>query len=135
MLVQSQNESLKQEYFHLSNGQILLGVGFLIICGVGDPLIVAVPATGVISYRTRALGHRIWLVSRVYCRCLPGWSGGSVCALCRNVSGCVGCNYFSQPMALAAMTSTNTVTATLTNWFYLKSASSRSSLAVGFRKR
>jgi len=32
---------------------------------------------------------------------------------------------FSQPMALA-MTSTNTVTATLTNWFYLKSASSRS---------
>jgi len=33
-------------------------------------------------------------------------------------------NYFSQPMALAAMTST-TVTATLTNWFYLKSASSR----------
>jgi len=37
-------------------------------------------------------------------------------------------------MALAAMTSTNTVTATLTNWFYLKSASSRSNLAVGFRK-
>jgi len=34
MLVQSQNESLKQEYLpHLSNGQILLGVGFS-LCGV-----------------------------------------------------------------------------------------------------
>jgi len=47
LLVQSQNEFLKQEYLpHLSNGQILLGVGFSHLRRAGDPLIVAVPATG-----------------------------------------------------------------------------------------
>jgi len=44
MLVQNE---LKQEYLpHLSNGQILLGVGFSHLRRAGDPLIVAVPATG-----------------------------------------------------------------------------------------
>jgi len=50
--VQSQNEFLKQEYLpHLSNGQILLGVGFSHLRRAGDPLIVAVQRLGVISYR------------------------------------------------------------------------------------
>jgi len=90
MLVQEQ--SLKQEYLpHLSNGQILLGVGFSHLRRAGDPLIVAVPATG--GYQLQ--GHVPWVTFGLFQSLLSllpcPWSGGLRCsALCRNVSGCVG---------------------------------------------
>jgi len=64
------------------------------------------------------LGHRIWLFQEFIVAALP--DGQAVFGVVPFVE-----TYqmrwvitFSQPMALAAMTSTNTVTATLTNWFY-----------------
>ena len=121
MLVQSQNESHKQEYLpHLSNGQVLVGIGFSHLRRAGEPLIVAVPATG--GYQLQ--GHVPWITGFglfqefIVAAALPdGQAVFGVVPFVEKYQDALAAITFSQPMALAAMTSTNTVTATLTNWF------------------
>jgi len=135
MLVQSQNESLKQEYLpHLSNGQILLGVGFSHLRRRRSADCSCSSDWGLSATGTRALGGFGLFQEFIVAAALPdGQAVFGVVPFVETYQDALGAITFSQPMALAAMTSTNTVTATLTNWFYLKSASSRQA-QVGFRK-
>ena len=120
MLVQSQNEPLKQEYLpHLSNG-LLVGVGFSHLRRVGEPSIVAVPVTG--GYQLE--GHVPWITGFglfqefIVAAALPdGQAVFGIVPFVETHQDALGAITFSQPMALAAMTSTNTVTASLTRWF------------------
>jgi len=105
---------------HLSNGQILLGVGFSHLRRAGDPLIVAVPATG--GYQLQ--GHVPWVTGFglfqefIVAAALPdGQAVFGVVPFVETYQDALGAITFSQPMALAAMTSTNT-SPPLTNWFY-----------------
>jgi kynurenine formamidase/alkylation response protein AidB-like acyl-CoA dehydrogenase len=165
MLVASSNSALQQEYLpRMSNGQVLVGVGFSQLRREGKPLTLAVPVTGgyqldgvvpwvtgcglfqdfivaatlpdgsavfgivpfVETYqdgfnvRPTALLLKETLRERASygrrCRRLPQrrteirgeWVSP------RNLAGSIT---FSPPTELAAMTSTNTVSATLTRWF------------------
>lgn len=119
MLVQSQNQLLRQEYLpHLGNGNILVGVAFSHLRRRDNP-VIAVPCTG--GYQLE--GYVPWVTGFglfqefLVAAVLP--DGGAVFGLVPfgETQDSVGAIKFSQPMALAAMTSTNTVTATLTSWF------------------
>lgn len=121
MLVQSRNEFLKQEYLpQMGNGQVLVGVGFSHLRRGGEPLVVAHPVTG--GYQLS--GQVAWVTGFglfqefIVAATLPDGQAvfGMVPFVETNQNG-LGAIAFSQPMALAAMTSTSTVTATLTNWF------------------
>lgn len=121
MLVQSQNEVLKREYLpHLGNGQILLGVGFSHLRRKGDPLVIAVPCAG--GYQLS--GHVPWVTGLglfqefIVAATLPdGQAVFGIVPFVETYQDDPGAITFSQPIALAAMTSTNTVTAELINWF------------------
>lgn len=121
MLVQSQNDYLKQEYLpHLGNGQILVGVGFSHLRRAGNQLVVAHPVTG--GYQLE--GQVPWVTGFglfqefIVAAALPdGQVVFGVVPFVETDQNGLGAIAFSQPMALAAMTSTNTVTATLTGWF------------------
>lgn len=121
MLVQSQNELLKQKYLPLlSNGQVLVGVGFSHLRRLGNPVITAVPVTG--GYKLE--GYVPWITGFslfqefIVAAVLPnGQAVFGVIPFLETYQEQLGTITFSQPMALAAMTSTNTVTATLTSWF------------------
>lgn len=123
MLVQSQNQSLQQEYLpYLSNGKILLGVGFSHLRRKGEVVVKAIAVDG--GYRLN--GNVPWIT---------GFDIFSEFIVAANLSdnravfGLVpfvnsdrnaGSITFSDVLPLAAMTSTNTVTATLKNWFLPK---------------
>ena len=120
MLVASSNSSLQQEYLpHMGNGQVLVGVGFSQLRREGEPLIIAVPVTGgyqldgVVPWVTGWGFFREFIVAAT----LPDNRAvfGVVPFSETHQSG--GRITFTTPAQLAAMTSTNTVTATLTNWF------------------
>jgi alkylation response protein AidB-like acyl-CoA dehydrogenase len=121
MLVQSQNELLKREYLpHLSNGQVLVGVGFSHLRRGGNPVITAVPVTG--GYKLE--GYVPWVTGFglfqefIVAAVLPdGQAVFGVVPFVEMYQNQLSAITFSQPIALAAMTSTNTVTATLTSWF------------------
>lgn len=121
MLAQSENQALKQSYLpYMSSGQKLIGIGFSHLRRETDPPIKATRVEG--GFRLH--GHVPWITgfnlfqSFLLAAMLPDGqavygmvpfvethqpSGGSLC--------------FSKPMPLAAMTSTNTVTAGITEWF------------------
>ena len=120
MLVASSNSSLQQEYLpHMGNGQVLVGVGFSQLRREGEPLIIAVPVTGgyqldgVVPWVTGWGFLREFIVAAT----LPDNRAvfGVVPFSETHQSG--GRITFTTPAQLAAMTSTNTVTATLTKWF------------------
>lgn len=121
MLFQSQNSSLKQEYLpHLGNGQVLLGVGFSHLRREGDPVIVAVPVEG--GYQLN--GQVPWVTGFglfqqfIVGAALPdGRAVFGMVPFVEMYQDAGGAIIFSKPMALAAMTSTNTVTATVKGWF------------------
>lgn len=121
MLVQSQNSSLKQEYLpYLGNGQVLLGVGFSHLRREGDPVIVAVPVEG--GYQLN--GQVPWITGFglfqefIVGVALPdGRAVFGVVPFVEMYQDTGGAIILSKPMHLAAMTSTNTVTATLKGWF------------------
>lgn len=115
MLVQSQNQTLKQEYLpYLSNGKILLGVGFSHLRRQGEPIVKAHLVDG--GYRLN--GTVPWITGfgifqefivaatlpddRAVFGLVPFGNSGSIT--------------ISDVLPLAAMSSTNTVTATLNNW-------------------
>lgn len=121
MLTQSKNQALKQFYLpHMSNGQKLVGIGFSHLRRETDPPIKATRVEG--GYRLH--GQVPWITgfdffqSFLLAAVLPDGqavygmvpfvathqtTGGKIC--------------FSKPMPLAAMTSTNTVTAEVNEWF------------------
>lgn len=120
MLLQSENNLLHEYLPHLSNGRILLGVGFSHLRREGNPVITAVPFArgyqleGYVPWVTGFNLFQEFIVAAV----LP--DGGAVFGLVpfgETHQDRLGEITFSPPMALAAMTSTNTVTATLKSWF------------------
>ena len=119
MLAQSHNELLGLEYLpQISKGNVLLGIGFSHLRRGGEPLVKAVPVTG--GYQIE--GFVPWVTGFglfqqfIVAASLP--DGQTVFGLMPFVqtSDAVGAITFSQPIKLAAMSSTNTVTATIKNW-------------------
>lgn len=118
MVVQSQNQLLKQEYLpYLSKG-ILLGVGFSHLRR-RDTLVTAIAVDG--GYQLA--GNVPWVTGFglfqefIVAATLP--SGEAVFGIVPFVEtqGKTSGITFSEAIALAAMSSTNTVSATLKNWF------------------
>jgi alkylation response protein AidB-like acyl-CoA dehydrogenase len=119
MLLKSENEWLKQTYLpYLANGQKLVGIGFSHLRREHNPPLKAVPVEG--GYRLH--GHIPWITGFNF------FQDVLIAALLPDgqaVYGIVpfqdtlqnGEIRFSEPMSLAAITSTNTVTAELTEWF------------------
>jgi kynurenine formamidase/alkylation response protein AidB-like acyl-CoA dehydrogenase len=116
MLVNSDNSALKQAYLkRMGNGEVLMGVGFSQLRRQGEPLTLAVPVAG--GYQLD--GVVPWVT---------GWNLFQhfiIAATLRDGSAVFGIVPFVQtsqitfttPAQLAAMTSSNTVSATLTRWF------------------
>lgn len=121
MLSGSENESLKQQYLpYMSQGQVLVGVGFSQLRRKGNPPVKAMAVEG--GYQLD--GEVPWVTGFGF---FQDFIVGAVLPDGRAVYGIVPCVEtvqdtggaiaFSQPMQLAAIASTNTVTATLTRWF------------------
>lgn len=120
MLVQSDNTALQQAYLpYMSHGDVLLGVGFSHIRRLGNPTTVAIPVAG--GYQID--GFVPWVTGWnlfsefIVAATLP--DGGAVFGIVPFVEtqATQGVITFSTPMQLAAMQSTNTVSATLTRFF------------------
>ncbi|HEY9613956.1 acyl-CoA dehydrogenase family protein [Allocoleopsis sp.] len=117
----SENEALKQQYLpYMSKGQILVGIGFSHLRRPGDPIIKAIPVEG--GYH---LGGKVpWVTGFGFFQdfivgaALPdGRAIYGVVPFVETVQETGGTIAFSEPMQMGAMSSTNTVTATLTYWF------------------
>ncbi len=115
-LISSPNAPLKQTYLPLmATGETLVGVGFSQLRRQGKPLMQAIPVKG--GYRLT--GEVPWIT---------GWGIfeefiiGATLPTSESLYGMVPFQEetglsFSQPMELAVMGVTNTVSATLTDWF------------------
>ncbi len=120
MLAQSQNELLKQEYLpRMGNGNVLLGIGFSHLRRGGEPVVKAIEVAG--GYQIE--GFVPWVTGFglfdkfIVAASLPdGQTVFGVVPFVQSNQGATGAITFSQPIKLAAMTSTNTVTATMKNW-------------------
>ena len=116
LLVNSRNEALKQEYLpRMGTGQALVGVGFSHLRRRGEPPLGAIATAG--GYRIT--GSLPWITGFgffeqvVIGAALP--NGEAVYGMMPfQESGAI---HLSKPMELIAMASTNTVSATLTDWF------------------
>ncbi|NEO40976.1 MAG: acyl-CoA/acyl-ACP dehydrogenase [Moorea sp. SIOASIH] len=121
MIVYSENESLKHQYLpKLAKGQVLVGIGFSQVRRTGNPPVKAIPVdggyqiSGKVPWVTGFSIFQEFIIGAV----LP--DGREVYGMvpftptCQDAGGTIT---FSKPMALAAMQSTNTVSATLTDWF------------------
>ena len=121
MLANSENEPLKQEYLpRMGQGKVLVGVGFSQLRRPGTPLVKAIPVeggyeiTGVIPWVTGLGLFDDFIIGAI----LPdGREIYGIVIFREIIQETGGAIAFSQPMELAAMASTNTVSATLTNWF------------------
>jgi alkylation response protein AidB-like acyl-CoA dehydrogenase len=121
MLTTSENESLKRQYLpYMGTGQVLVGVGFSQLRRQGDPPVKAIPVEG--GYQLE--GEVPWVTGFGF---FQDFIVGAALPDGRAVYGMVpfietfqdagSAIAFSEPMELGAIASTNTVTATLTNWF------------------
>ncbi|MBF2072999.1 MAG: acyl-CoA/acyl-ACP dehydrogenase [Synechococcales cyanobacterium C42_A2020_086] len=121
IIAQSANQVLKQEILpHLSSGQRRLGLGFSQLRRVGEPAVQALPTAG--GYRIS--GTVPWITGY---GCFQEFILGATLPSGEAVLGLVPLPppdseqpsdlCFSAPLPLAAMASTNTVTATLSDWF------------------
>ncbi|WP_017662251.1 acyl-CoA dehydrogenase family protein [Baaleninema simplex] len=121
MLAKSRNETLKQTYLpNLASGKRLLGVGFSQLRRRRNPPLTAVSVEG--GYRLN--GFVPWVTgwnffeAFVVGAMLPdGSSLFGMMPLTNSQQPDGGAIAFSEPMAMAALTSTNTVTANVENWF------------------
>ncbi|MEW6491559.1 MAG: acyl-CoA dehydrogenase family protein [Cyanobacteriota bacterium] len=120
-LLNSENELLKQQYLpYMSQGQVLVGIGFSHLRRQGNPIVKAIPVEG--GYQLE--GTVPWVTGFGF---FQDFIGGATLPDGRAVYGMLpfvetvqqtgGAIAFSKPMELGAMSSTNTVTATLTHWF------------------
>ena len=121
MLANSNNFYLQQEYLpRMGTGELLVGVGFSQLRRQGEPLTKAVPVEG--GYQLE--GFVPWVTGY---GCFHSFIIAATLSDGRVIFGVVpfqeiqqkagGSITFSHPISLAAMTSTNTVSATLSNWF------------------
>jgi len=119
-IASSENSQLKELYLpKLSRGEKLLGVGFSQIRRSGKPSVKAIPIAGGYQFK----GFVPWVTGWgifdefILAGIMPG--DRAIFALVPfvktvNPSGSI---QFSEPMRLCGMSSTNTVTATVDNWF------------------
>ncbi|MEQ8462188.1 acyl-CoA dehydrogenase family protein [Coleofasciculus sp. E1-EBD-02] len=120
-LAKSDNEALKQRYLpRMGRGEALVGVGFSQLRRTGNPLVKATPLDG--GYQIT--GNVPWVTGFglfedfVIGATLPdGRELYGIVPFTSTEQGVGSAIAFSQPMALAAMNSTNTVSASLTDWF------------------
>ena len=121
MLLNSNNSCLQQEYLPcMGTGELLVGVGFSQLRRQGEPLTKAVP----VERGYQLDGFVPWVTGY---GCFHYFIVAATLSDGRAIFGVVpfqetqqkggGRITFSQPASLAAMTSTNTVSATLSNWF------------------
>ncbi|WP_232224182.1 cyclase family protein [Mastigocladopsis repens] len=121
MLVASSNSSLQEEYLpRMGNGEVLLGVGFSQLRREGDPLTVAIPVPG--GYQLNGVvpwvtGWEFFSEFIVAATLPDGRAVFGIVPLLETHQDSGGAVTLSTPAQLAAMTSSNTVTATLNNWF------------------
>lgn len=121
MLVASSNSSLQERYLpRMGNAQVLLGVGFSQLRREGDPLTVATPVPG--GYQLNGVvpwvtGWKFFSEFIIAATLPDGRAVFGVVPLLEIHQESGGALTLSTPAQLAAMTSTNTVTATLENWF------------------
>ena len=121
VMAASSNESLKREYLpRMGTGEVLVGVGFSQLRRQGEPPMKATPVEG--GYQLE--GKVPWITGLgsfdqfIIGATLP--DGQAVYGImpfgnARQESG--GSISFSEPMQLAAMASTNTVSANVSGWF------------------
>lgn len=120
----SSNKNLKEQYLpYLSQGKILIGVGFSQLRRQGEPVMKAIPVSG--GYQLD--GEVPWITGfGFFQHFIIGATldnGNAVYGIMpfeeidRNDRSKIE---FSAPMELAAMSSTNTVSARLSNWFLEK---------------
>ncbi len=120
-LAKSDNHALKQQYLpRMGRGEALVGVGFSQLRRTGNPPVKATPVDG--GYQIT--GNVPWITGFglfgdfVIGATLPdGRELYGIVPFTSTEQGVGHAIAFSQPMALAAMNSTNTVSASLTDWF------------------
>ncbi|GET43079.1 cyclase family protein [Microseira wollei] len=121
MIFEGRNSSLMQAYLpRMSNGEVLLGIGFSQLRREGDPVILALPVDGgylLNGFVPWVTGWGLFQEFIVAASLPDGRAVFGIVPLVETYQETGGNITFSQPMELAAMTSTNTVTATLKNWF------------------
>ena len=123
-LTNTDNESLKGQYLpYLSQGEVLVGIGFSHLRRQGKPMVKAIPVAG--GYQIE--GKVPWVTGFGFFQdfilgaTLPdGRAVYGMLPFIKTVQETGGAITFSQPMELGAMSSTNTVTAELTHWFLPK---------------
>jgi kynurenine formamidase/alkylation response protein AidB-like acyl-CoA dehydrogenase len=121
MLVNSSNSALQQTYLkRMGNGEVLMGVGFSQLRRGGEPLTLAVPVAGgyqldgVVPWVTGWGLFQDFIVAAT----LPDGSAVfGIVPFVQTSQKSRGEITFTTPAQLAAMTSSNTVSATLTRWF------------------
>ncbi|NEU76741.1 cyclase [Hassallia byssoidea VB512170] len=121
MLSTSNNSTLKQAYLkRMSNGEVLIGVGFSQLRRQGEPLTLAVPVAG--GYQLDGIVPWVtgWNLFQhfIIAATLPDGSAVfGIVPFVQTSQKSRGEITFTAPAQLAAMTSSNTVSATLTRWF------------------
>ncbi len=121
ILLESTNSALQSEYLpRMNKGEILIAIGFSQLRHQGKVAVKAVPVDGgyyldgIVPWLTGwGLFHKF--IVGAY---LPdGQAIFGLVPFTQTTQNSGGILNFSEPMLLAAMTSTNTVTATFNNWF------------------
>lgn len=120
MLIQSFNAQLQAEYLpRMSHGIAKIGVGFSHLRRLGNPSITAIPVTG--GYQLNGIVPWVtgWGIFEEFVVAATLPNGQSVWGLVPFSEQKIGESTitFSSPMLLCSMTSTNTVTASFTQWF------------------
>ncbi|MBD2606088.1 cyclase family protein [Scytonema hofmannii FACHB-248] len=116
MLMTSDNSALKQVYLkRMGNGEVLMGVGFSQLRRQGEPLTLAVPVAG--GYQLDGVVPWVtgWNLFQHFIIAATLPDGSAVFGIVPFVQ--TSQITFTTPAQLAAMTSSNTVSATLTRWF------------------
>ncbi|NET35015.1 MAG: acyl-CoA/acyl-ACP dehydrogenase [Cyanothece sp. SIO1E1] len=120
-IAQSQNQALQQAYLPaMATGRRLVGVGFSHLRRQDDPPLKAIAVDGGYQLQGRVPWVTGWDIFQdfVVAATLPNeQSVFGIVPFQATLQAQGGCLRFSQPMALAAMTATNTVTAELKEWF------------------
>ncbi len=120
MIASSENLPLQELYLpKLNRGEILLGLGFSQIRRPGKPLVKVTPVAGGYQFQGFVPWVTGWGIFKefILAGTLPdGRAIFGLIPLIKTVNS-MGSIQFSEPMDLCGMSSTNTVTATVENWF------------------
>ena len=120
MLMQSSNTELQDIYLpQMSHGKIKVGVGFSQLRRSGKPTIVAKEVSGGYELNGNVPWVTGWTIFKDFIIAATLPDGRAVFGVVpfENLNTSQGEIKLSSPMSLCAMTSTNTVSATLTQWF------------------